>query len=101
MNNAVNNIPEHQKAEFMQHLETQQAKDSMRMYNHLVAQCFDICVKPSGNLFGGEKSFASRHLDKKEEPCVNSCAEKFIKLTQRVGLRFAEYQSMQPPPGSS
>jgi len=27
--------------------------------------------------------------------CVCKCAEKYIKLTQRVGFRFAEHQAIQ------
>ena len=38
--NALQNIPEHQKPEFMRSLETMQMKDSLKMYNNLVEQCF-------------------------------------------------------------
>lgn len=33
-----------QKSEFMRHLEDQQMKDSLKMYNYLVETCFDKCV---------------------------------------------------------
>jgi hypothetical protein len=42
--NALQNIPEHQKPEFMRSLETMQMKDSLKMYNNLVEQCFAHCV---------------------------------------------------------
>ena len=55
------------------------------MYNNLVERCFDGCVS----------SFRSKTLDKGEIACAENCAARFIKATQRVGLRFAEHQAMQ------
>jgi import inner membrane translocase subunit TIM9 len=55
------------------------------MYNTLVARCFDGCVT----------NFRSKALDKSEITCVEHCAGRYIKMTQRVGLRFAEHQAMQ------
>mmetsp|Transcript_27241 Transcript_27241/g.83971 ORF Transcript_27241/g.83971 Transcript_27241/m.83971 type:complete len:89 (+) Transcript_27241:1163-1429(+) len=86
--NAINQIPEHQKAEFMQALNSMQMKDSLRMYNNLVESCFMHCVS----------SFRSQSLAGDEDECVKKCAEKYIKLTQRVGFRFAEHQAQQQPP---
>ena len=130
--NALQNIPEHQKPEFMRSLETMQMKDSLKMYNNLVEQCFAHCVaardgvsferarrtaavssaarrarpprKPnpratrrplSENRHPPPQSFRSKALDKKEDECICRCAEKYIKLTQRVGFRFAEHQAAQ------
>jgi import inner membrane translocase subunit TIM9 len=55
------------------------------MYNTLVERCFDTCVT----------SFRSKAMDKYEITCTEQCASRYIKLTQRVGLRFAEHQAMQ------
>lgn len=55
------------------------------MYNNLVSRCFDSCVS----------SFRSKTLDRSETTCVEFCASRYIKMTQRVGLRFAEHQAMQ------
>ena len=55
------------------------------MYNNLVNRCFDQCVT----------SFRSKTLDKGEINCVEQCASRYVKMTQRVGLRFAEHQAMQ------
>ena len=55
------------------------------MYNNLVARCFDGCVS----------SFRSKTLDKSEISCVEHCASRYIKMTQRTGLRFAEHQALQ------
>ena len=133
--NALQNIPEHQKPEFMRSLETMQMKDSLKMYNNLVEQCFAHCVAardgvsfecarrkaavssaraprdardlsenrtPARRADLSQKtespppqSFRSKALDKKEDECICRCAEKYIKLTQRVGFRFAEHQAAQ------
>ncbi|KAK7249278.1 chaperone-mediated protein transport [Aureococcus anophagefferens] len=98
--NALQNIPEHQKPEFMRSLETMQMKDSLKMYNNLVEQCFAHCVAArDGVSFERARrtaaSFRSKALDKKEDECICRCAEKYIKLTQRVGFRFAEHQAAQ------
>ena len=132
--NALQNIPEHQKPEFMRSLETMQMKDSLKMYNNLVEQCFAHCVAardgvsferarrtaaglsaraprdardlsenrtparragPPETRTPPPQSFRSKALDKKEDECICRCAEKYIKLTQRVGFRFAEHQAAQ------
>lgn len=46
---AISNIPDHQKAEFMRYLEEQQMKDSLKMYNFLVENCFEKCVAVGWN----------------------------------------------------
>jgi len=55
------------------------------MYNNLVERCFSGCVS----------SFRSKNLDKSEITCVENCAARYVKMTQRVGLRFAEHQALQ------
>jgi len=75
----------HQQQELMRQLENMQLKDSLAMYNNLVERCFDGCVS----------SFRSKTLDKSETACVENCAARYVKMTQRVGLRFAEHQAMQ------
>eukprot|EP00850_Spirogloea_muscicola_P018353 SM000167S02966 [mRNA] locus=s167:244631:244810:+ [translate_table: standard] len=50
------------------------------MYNSLVERCFGACVE----------SFRRKALDKAEETCTRRCAEKFLKHTARVSMRFAE-----------
>ena len=41
------------------------------------------------------QGFRSKNLEESEAKCINQCAEKFMKLTQRVGFRFSEYQTIQ------
>jgi len=41
------------------------------------------------------QSFRSKRLDDNETKCINVCAEKFIKLTSRVALRFQDIQQQK------
>jgi hypothetical protein len=41
------------------------------------------------------QNFSGKTLDEKESKCMAHCAEKFLKLTQRVGFRFSEYQAQK------
>lgn len=83
--NALSTMPEHMKPEMMRSLETMQMRDSIKMYNNLVEVCFAECIR----------GFRSKSMDTKEETCVSNCADKYIKLTKRVGHRFAEHQATQ------
>ena len=69
----------------MQYMEQMQLKDSLSMYNRLVEKCSHGCLT----------TFRSKTLDKYETTCLENCASRYIKMTQRVGLRFAEHQAMQ------
>ncbi|BGP49796.1 protein transporter tim9 [Rhodotorula kratochvilovae] len=55
-------------------------KDFMALYQNLVERCFTSCCN----------DFTSKALSSKEEFCVNTCADKFLKHSERVGLRFSE-----------
>ena len=82
--NAAAQMPPAQQAEFMRKVEEAQMMDSLRMYNRIVERCFCECV---------QGSMRTKKLDGKETECVEHCASKFIKNTQRVGRRFAEKQA--------
>ncbi|CAN0036016.1 unnamed protein product [Phaeothamnion confervicola] len=69
----------------IQHIEKMQQRDAMRTYNHIVSRCFEDCVK----------SFRSKNLDDGEQKCLQNCAKKYLKLTQRAGYRFAEQQAQE------
>uniref|UniRef100_A0A7N2M7F5 Tim10-like domain-containing protein n=1 Tax=Quercus lobata TaxID=97700 RepID=A0A7N2M7F5_QUELO len=58
----------------------------LRMYNSLVERCFTDCVD----------TFQRKSLTKQEETCVRRCAEKFLKHSMRVGMRFAELNQGAP-----
>ena len=89
-------VPEQQRPELIRHLEEQQMKDSLKLYNHLVESCFDKCVH-----VGWSGGFKSKQLDDTESKCVSQCAEKYMKLTQRVGFRFAEFNQQTAPSSPS
>lgn len=82
---AVNAVPEHRKPELMAAMEMMNQKDTILMYNNLVAKCFQPCVN----------GFRSQHLGDDEAKCVKACGEKFLKCSQRVGFRFAELSAQQ------
>jgi import inner membrane translocase subunit TIM9 len=90
MSDSFNKVPDYQKPELFKHLEEKQMADSLKMYNKLVEDCFDKCVTTG---WGG--GIRSKNLTDAEQTCVTQCSEKFMKLTQRVGFRFAEYSSGQ------
>lgn len=56
------------------------------MYNSLVERCFVDCVD----------TFTRKTLQKQEESCVMRCAEKFLKHTMRVSMRFGELNQNAP-----
>ncbi|EOY34034.1 hypothetical protein QUC31_018633 [Theobroma cacao] len=76
-------LPEEDKIRMSAMIDHLQFRDSLRMYNSLVERCFNDCVD----------NFTRKTLQKQEETCVMRCAEKFLKHSMRVGLRFAELNS--------
>ncbi|KAJ0021423.1 mitochondrial import inner membrane translocase subunit TIM9 [Pistacia vera] len=79
-------LPEQDKARMTSMIDHLQLRDSLRMYNSLVERCFNDCVD----------NFTRKNLQKQEETCVMRCAEKFLKHSMRVGMRFAELNSQAP-----
>ncbi|KAJ3383729.1 protein transporter tim9 [Lobulomyces angularis] len=57
-------------------IQEKQVKDLMELYSGLV----DSCVN----------DFTSKALSSKEDKCVTKCIDKFVKHSERVGIRFAE-----------
>ncbi|KAI3772334.1 hypothetical protein L6452_03517 [Arctium lappa] len=76
----LGSLPPEDQARMSKMIDQLQIRDSLRMYNALVERCFSDCVE----------SFRRKTLDEQEETCVRRCAEKFLKHSLRVGLRFAE-----------
>lgn len=50
-----------------------------------ISRCFKSCVN----------DFTSTTMTGKEDKCVERCIDKFIKHSERVGIRFAEQNVMQ------
>ncbi|KAK7411642.1 hypothetical protein VNO78_03077 [Psophocarpus tetragonolobus] len=76
----LDSLPEADKHRMSVMIDQLQIRDSLRMYNSLVERCFSDCVD----------TFKHKSLQKQEETCVRRCAEKFLKHSMRVGMRFAE-----------
>ncbi|GMY39374.1 mitochondrial import inner membrane translocase subunit Tim9 [Fagus crenata] len=76
----LDSLPEADKLRMSTMIDQLQIRDSLRMYNSLVERCFNDCVD----------TFKHKSLQKQEETCVRCCAEKFLKHSMRVGMRFAE-----------
>ncbi|GAU47241.1 hypothetical protein TSUD_87550, partial [Trifolium subterraneum] len=76
----MESLPEADKQRMATMIDQLQIRDSLRMYNNLVERCFHDCVD----------TFKHKSLQKQEETCVRRCAEKFLKHSMRVGMRFAE-----------
>ncbi|KAF3965568.1 hypothetical protein ACB098_08G045400 [Castanea mollissima] len=76
----LDTLPEEDKIRMSTMIDQLQIRDSLRMYNSLVERCFNDCVD----------TFKHKSLQKQEETCVRRCAEKFLKHSMRVGMRFAE-----------
>lgn len=39
------------------------------------------------------QGFRTKNLEDQEGKCISQCAEKFMKMTQRVGFRMTEYHA--------
>jgi len=57
-------------------------KDFMANYNKLSEICFSDCVW----------DFTSRKVGGAESQCALNCAEKYLKMNQRISTRFQEFQ---------
>ncbi|KAG2187948.1 hypothetical protein INT44_000698 [Umbelopsis vinacea] len=79
-----------EQAQIAQMIEHKQMKDFLRLYSNLVQRCFNDCVN----------DFTTKSVTSKEEACVNKCADKFLKHSERVGARFGELSQQMTPPGS-
>lgn len=60
-------------------------KDFLAQYNAVAEQCFISCIT----------DFTTRTVSNKEEQCCLNCLDKFLKMTQRMSLRFQEHQLIQ------
>ncbi|XP_057459011.1 mitochondrial import inner membrane translocase subunit Tim9-like [Lotus japonicus] len=76
----LDNLPEEDKQRMSTMVDQLQTRDSLRMYNSIVERCFKNCVN----------TFYRKSLTKHEETCVLRCAEKFVRLSTQVGLRFSD-----------
>ncbi|NWR20331.1 TIM9 translocase, partial [Emberiza fucata] len=59
-----------------------QFKEFLGTYNKLTENCFVDCIK----------DFTSRDVKPEE---VENCLQKYLKMTQRISMRFQEYHIQQ------
>jgi len=57
-------------------------REFLRSYSKLTELCFTDCVW----------DLTSRTIRDQEDTCVVNCAEKFLKVNQRISQRFQEFQ---------
>jgi import inner membrane translocase subunit TIM9 len=81
----LDQVPEHLRGALLQQVEMMQVQDSVRLYNELVETCFGKCVT----------TFHSKNLEENELKCVETCAQKFMNMSKRVGARWQEAQAEQ------
>uniref|UniRef100_A0A6I8N1I8 Mitochondrial import inner membrane translocase subunit TIM9 n=2 Tax=Ornithorhynchus anatinus TaxID=9258 RepID=A0A6I8N1I8_ORNAN len=62
-----------------------QFKEFLGTYNKLTESCFLDCVK----------DFTSREVKPEETTCSEHCLQKYLKMTQRISMRFQEYHIQQ------
>ncbi|XP_076835307.1 mitochondrial import inner membrane translocase subunit Tim9 isoform X1 [Brachyhypopomus gauderio] len=62
-----------------------QFKEFLGTYNKLTENCFMDCVK----------DFTTREVKTEETSCSESCLQKYLKMTQRISMRFQEYHIQQ------
>lgn len=112
---AVSNFSSSDQQAMQGIIEQKQMKDFMRLYTGLVERCFDSCCNDftSKALSSKEVRGAMAAVDEGaerdltlscssgQETCVESCTQKWLKHSERVGARFQEenakmMQSQQP-----
>lgn len=59
-------------------------KDFLSNYNKLSEICFSDCVW----------DFTTRKVSKEEDRCSQNCAEKYLRMNQRINTRFQEFQTI-------
>ncbi|RZF39170.1 hypothetical protein LSTR_LSTR005798 [Laodelphax striatellus] len=57
-------------------------RDFLLSYNKLSEICFADCIW----------DFTTRNVKNQEDKCVINCAEKYMKMNQRISQRFHEFQ---------
>ncbi|NXN82770.1 TIM9 translocase, partial [Bombycilla garrulus] len=62
-----------------------QFKEFLGTYNKLTENCFVDCIK----------DFTSRDVKPEEITCAENCLQKYLKMTQRISMRFQEYHIQQ------
>ncbi|XP_066932217.1 mitochondrial import inner membrane translocase subunit Tim9-like [Clytia hemisphaerica] len=67
-----------------QQFQVDQLKTFLTTYNKLSETCFSDCIQ----------DFTTRTISSNENTCAMNCTEKFLKMAQRIGIRFQELQEL-------
>ncbi|XP_053700522.1 mitochondrial import inner membrane translocase subunit Tim9 [Synchiropus splendidus] len=62
-----------------------QFKEFLGTYNKVTESCFMDCIR----------DFTSREVKADESSCSENCLQKYLKMTQRISMRFQEYHIQQ------
>uniref|UniRef100_A0A8C5HRS9 Mitochondrial import inner membrane translocase subunit n=2 Tax=Gouania willdenowi TaxID=441366 RepID=A0A8C5HRS9_GOUWI len=62
-----------------------QFKEFLGTYNKVTENCFVDCVR----------DFTTREVREAESSCSEACLQKYLKMTQRISIRFQEYHIQQ------
>lgn len=65
-----------------------QFREFLTSYNRLSEMCFTDCIV----------DLTGRKISDSENSCVVNCADKYLKMTQRISQRFQEFQMQQTDP---
>ena len=73
-------------------MQKKQQKEFMKMFFRVTADCFDTCVTDfsSKALSAREVSVPCWSILTLQEACIKKCTDKFMKSSERIGLRFSE-----------
>uniref|UniRef100_A0A3B4F2N5 Mitochondrial import inner membrane translocase subunit n=1 Tax=Pundamilia nyererei TaxID=303518 RepID=A0A3B4F2N5_9CICH len=76
---------QHQRASCLVSVSCVQFKEFLGTYNKVTENCFMDCVR----------DFTTRDVKPEESSCSESCLQKYLKMTQRISMRFQEYHIQQ------
>jgi import inner membrane translocase subunit TIM9 len=78
--NMMGDLSFEEKKDFALFAAEMQMREMQQSVNAMGEQCFNACAF----------NFRSRSLDSSEQKCVANCAERYLQMVSRVGVRFAE-----------
>jgi import inner membrane translocase subunit TIM9 len=59
-------------------------KEFIKQYNKIAELCFNDCIN----------DFTTRKILNSEDACTTNCLEKYLKMNQRISMRFQEHQML-------
>ncbi|NXW45883.1 TIM9 translocase, partial [Nyctiprogne leucopyga] len=62
-----------------------QFKEILRIHNRFAENCFLCCIR----------DFTIREVKAEDMTCSDRCLQKYLKMTQRISMRFQKYHIQQ------